>query len=280
MIAAKLINDIRGEVADPDKDRWSDARLLVLLSQAQVELALETRVLISRKTIPVIVGKAEYSIDENTELVLRVHNENGPVELLSHFEMDDEKPQWEFETGPTVQKVIYDLLSPNKLILYPIPSLATDAEQYTFEAGNGSSFVGGELLGVVTSIDNYSFNSPFGVVANLIQPGVEEFFDSPFGVVTSISESTSKLTVQYARRPKELTSVNSELELSESFREALLHLTVFRALTADIDARANALADKHYKLYSMQLTRLKNNKAHNQVKGNNARLVTRNPYAS
>lgn len=279
MIAAKLINDIRGEVADPNKERWSDARLLVLLSQAQVELALETRVLISRKTLPVVTGKAEYFIDENTELVLRVHNENGPIELLSHFEMDDKKLAWEFETGPVVQKVIYDLLSPNRLILYPIPSLAADAEQYTFEAGD-NSFVGGELLGVVTGIDNYSFNSPFGVVANLVQPGIEESFDSPFGVVTSISESTSKLTIQYARRPKELTSVNSELELSESFKEALLHLTVFRALTADIDAKANALADKHYKLYSMQLARLKNNKAHNQVKGNNARLVVRNPYAS
>ncbi len=279
MKASDLLTDIRAELADPTKERWSDSRLLVLLSQAQVEVASETRVLIKRISIPVIAGQREYNLDKDTELVLRVTNTQTPIELLSHYEMDALKTNWEQDTGPTVEKVVYDLLSPNKLILYPIPLQASDADVYTIEAGASNTFVGGELLGVVTSIDNYSMTSVFGVVADLVQPGIEEVFNSVLGVVTSISESSGTLQVQYAKRPAALASEDSELELSAAFYKALLHLTCFNALNADIDAKSSALADRHYSLYGGQLARLKNNKAHNQVKGNNARTIVRNPYA-
>ena len=276
---SQLLTDIRSELADPEKQRWSDPRLLILLSKAQTEIALATRVLVERKAILVVAGQSEYFIDENAEVLLRAHTEQGAIELVSHFEMDDYKASWESDTGPTVEKIVYDLLTPNRIVLYPTPSVADNADNYTFEAGDSIDYVGGELLGVVTSIDNYSFNSPFGVVVNLSQPGVEEVFNSPFGVVTAINESSGTLKVQYSKRPAKITSVESELELSESFTEAMLHLVCSKALTADIDAKASALSDKHYQLYQIQLNRLKSNKAHNQVKGNNARTIQRNPYA-
>ena len=276
---SKLISDIRSELADPKEERWSDTRLLTLLSQAQTEIAVETRVIVARKTIPVVAGQREYFIDENTELLLRAYAERGDIEMLSHFEMDDYKADWETITGPTVERIVYDLLTPNRIIVYPIPELSAGSDVYTFEAGESNPFVGGELLGVVTGIDNYSFNSPYGVVTKLTQPGIEETFNSPFGVVTDISVSTGSLKLQYAKRPAELTNMNADLELSDSFRKAMLHLVCSNALTADIDAKANALADKHYQLYMVQLNRLKNNKAHNQVKGANARTIQRNPYA-
>lgn len=277
---SRLLTDIRAELADPEEDRWSAPRLLTLLSQAQTEIASETRVLIARKAIPIIAGQREYFIDEDTEILLRAYAEAGDIEMVSHFEMDDYKATWESDVGPTVEKIVYDLLTPNRIILYPIPTLGTGADIYTFEAGDSNPLVGGELLGVVTDIDNYSFTSPLGVVTNLIQPGVTESFSSPYGIVTSISESLGTLKIQYAKRPAELVNVDTPLELSDSFRKAMLHLTCSNALTADIDAKANALADKHYQLYLVQMNRLKNNKAHNQVKGANARTIHRNPYAS
>jgi hypothetical protein len=276
---AKLIKDIRSELADPDKSRWSDSRLITVLSQAQIDLAYATRVLIKRKVIPVVSGQSEYFIDEDAEVILRAYNEQGAIEFVSQFEMDDFKAGWESVYGPAVEKIVYDILTPNRIVLYPTPQLATGADVYTFEAGDSNNYVGGELLGVVSSIDNYSFTSPFGVVSKLSQPGVEDVFDTPFGLVTAISESTGTLKVQYAKRPAELTSMDSVLELSSSFDEALLRLSCSKALTADYDTKANALADKHYQLYLVQLNRLKSNKAHNQVKGNNARTIQRNPYA-
>ncbi len=277
---SKLLTDIRAELADPEKERWSDRRLLSLLSQAQTEIAHATRVLIARKAIPIIAGQSEYFIDDTADSLLRVLTPTGPVELLSHFEMDDYKPAWELDTGATVEKIVYDLLSPNRIIVYPTPVASSDATAYPFEAGNSIDFVGGERLGVVTSIGNYSLSAPLGAVTNIIEPGTETSFSSPFGVITSISESVGSLMLQYAKRPAELLNENSELELSESFRQAMLHLTVSMAFTADIDTKSDALANKHYQLYQVQLDRLKSNKAHNQVKGNNARTISRNIYAS
>lgn len=269
------INDIRHELADPKRERWSDNRLLSLLSDAQTEIAHELRCLISRVSVAVIAGVRECTLPENADILLRVYSTNGPIEKVSHYDMDAQHPTWEFDTGSTVQKVVYDLLTPNKIILYPVPTTDGAANAYTFESGDGGAYVGSNRLGVVTGIDNYTFGSQLGEVTNLFQPGFDEVFVSQYGVVTDIREILSTLTVQYSRRPAVLTSLSSSLELSESFKLALVHLSCFRALNADLDTKSAALAQTHYSLYNAQMKRLQTNSAASQAKGDTARVVRR-----
>lgn len=271
----RYIDDIRAELADPRKERWSDSRLLSLLSDAQAELAHELRVLVSRVSLSVIEGVREYTLPDNADILLRVYTPDGPIEKVSHYEMDSKYPTWEFATGPSTEKVVYDLLTPNKIILYPIPSQDGDAANYIFTAGEQGAYVGSEYFGVVTSIDNYTFNDNLGEITDLFQPGFNEVFNQPYGVVTNISQVVNTLVVQYSRRPAVLTSLNSELELSESFKLALVHLTCFRALSADLDTKSGQLANTHFQLYNNQLSRLRSNAAANQTKGNTAREISR-----
>lgn len=272
------INDIRHELADPRKERWTDNRLISLLSDAQAEIAHELRCLISRVSLSVIAGVREYTLPEDADILLRVHSTSGPIEKVSHYDMDAQNPTWEFDTGSTVQKVVYDLLTPNKIVLYPIPTVDSAASVYTFEAGDANAYVGSDRLGVVTGIDNYTFGSQFGEVSNLFQPGFTEVFSSQFGVVTDIREILSTLTVQYSRRPAVLTSLSSKLELSESFKLALVHFACFRALSADLDTKSAALAQTHYSLYNAQMKRLQSNSAASQSKGDTARTVKREVF--
>lgn len=269
------ISDIRQELADPKQERWSDNRLLSLLSDAQTELAHELRCLISRVSISVIAGIREYTLPDDADTLLRVYSTDGQIEKCSHYDMDMQNPTWEAATGQKVERVIYDLLTPNRIILYPTPAQDDSVAAYTFEDGDGGLFVGSERLGVVTSIDNYTFNRPFGVVTNLFEPGITEVFNSPFGVVSDIRNITTNLVVQYARRPKPLTSMYSTLELSEAFKLAMVHLTCFRALSADIDAKSAQLASTHFNLYNVQLKRLQGNASMNQTRGNTGRTIHR-----
>lgn len=271
-----LLN-IRQELADPKGERWSNSRLLSLLSDSQTEIAHELRCLISKITIAVVEGTREYKLPDDTDILLRAYGENGPIEVLSHYEMDSVNCTWEHDTGPTVSKVIFDLLTPNRIILYPIPSKNSAGAQYTFTDGD-ESFVGGERLGVVTAIDNYSFSSPFGVVTKLFEPGILESISSVYGVTTDISEIYSTLAIQYARRPAVLTSTNSIIELTESAKLAMVHLTCARALSADLDTKSAALASTHFSLYNAQMARLKNNASHNSAKGSTSRMVKREVF--
>lgn len=272
------INNIRQELADPRKERWSDSRLLSLLSDAQAEIAHELRCLVSRVSLSVIAGVREYKLPDNADILLRVYSTNGPIDKLSHYEMDSQNATWEFDTGATVEKVIYDLLTPNRVILYPIPTVDGAANSYTFEAGDNDAFVGSNRLGVVTSIDNYTFGSQLGEVTDLFQPGFDEVFSSQYGVVTDIREILGTLIVQYSRRPAVLTSLSSELELSESFKLALVHFACFRALSADLDTKSAALAQTHFALFNAQMKRLSSNSAASQSKGDTARVVRREVF--
>jgi len=274
----RYIDDIRAELADPRKERWSDSRLLSLLSDSQAELAHELRVLVSRISLPIIQGVREYTLPSDADILLRAYSPDGPVDKVSHYEMDAKDPTWEFDTGPKVEKVIYDLLTPNKIILYPTPNQDGESLQYNFSAGDEEAYVGSEYFGVVTSIDNYTFNTNLGEITDLFQPGFEEVFSQPYGVITNISQVINNLVVQYSRRPAVLTSLNSDLELGESFKLALVHLTCFRAFSADLDTQSGRLASTHFQLYNNQLARLKNNAAANQSKGNTAREISRRVF--
>ena len=131
---------------------------------------------------------------------------------------------------------------------------------------------------MVTGIDNYTFGSQLGEVTDLFQPGYDEVFSSQYGVVTDIREILSTLTVQYSRRPLVLTSLNSSLELSESFKLALVHFSCFRALSADLDTKSSALAQTHYSLYNAQMKRLQSNSSASQSKGDTARVIRREVF--
>lgn len=272
------INDIRHELADPKKERWSDSRLLSLLSDAQTEIAHELRCLVSKVQLSIIAGVSEYTLPDNADILLRVYSTNGPIEKLSHYEMDVLNPTWEFDTGPSVEKIVYDLLTPNKLVVYPKPTQDGAADAYTFEAGDETAYVGSERLGVVTSIDNYTFGSQFGEVTNTFQPGFNEVFSSQFGVITDIRELIATILVQYSRRPAKLINMNSSLELTESCKLAMVHLTCFRALSADIDTKSAQLASTHFSLYNAQMSRLKNNAAASQSKGDTSRSIRREVF--
>lgn len=275
---ATIINDVQARLADEREIHWTRTRLLFLLSQAQIKIAHETRVLTKRISLGVLKGVREYKLPDDVDQLLRAHGDSGSIEFRSHSEMDEREPSWEKRTGKTVEKLIYDMLTPARLIVYPIPAESDNAELYTFEAGDPTVMAGGELLGAVAGISGLSSSSPFGEVTDIYVPGTNTVFSSQFGVVTRIEDVVANLELQYSRRPVELLTEDAELELSQHYNLALTLLTCFYALDADHSAGSKQNADRYLAMYNDEMRVLKSNKAHNQTRGTNHRDVQRSYF--
>lgn len=114
-------------------------------------------------------------------------------------------------------------------------------------------FVGGSVFGVTVGIDNYTMNSVFGTATELYEPGIKETYDSDFGVITDVFTGSSKLKLYYIRNPKDLTSVNEELDTPYMFDTALKYYVVGQAFLNDLNEQYQVKGGQQLTFYTREL---------------------------
>lgn len=115
-------------------------------------------------------------------------------------------------------------------------------------------YYGDELFGIVTGIDNFSLNSPYGVVIDLSTPGVtQEVFNSVYGVVSNITETRGIIRLWYIRYPADLADLDAELTLPSSYDVAIKHYVVSHAFDDDLDTRYAEKSSKAASYYLREL---------------------------
>src|SRR5690606_15746767 len=108
--------------------------------------------------------------------------------------------------------------------------------------------------GFVADITDFTASSPYGLVTSFIEDGVEiENFLSNYGTVSSISETDNGLTVYYIRKPKEITSLEDELEIDSMFDTAIKYYVTGMALRDDLDTQNRTLGKEELDLYTREL---------------------------
>ncbi len=123
----RILSNIRRALTDPSQKRWLDSRLLSLIDEAQKDLATKAG-LIRKTNIPVTVSadSSEQSFPSNIYSLTRVTDINKePLRLATHYELDEENPSWENDTGTELEVIVYDLLSNEKYKVYPIVTAQT-----------------------------------------------------------------------------------------------------------------------------------------------------------
>jgi hypothetical protein len=83
MQALDIVNFFRILVAEPYKTRWSDSDAMTLASQAQRDVARETRWLVGRYAIQTVPGQQEYAMRREIVALERVYvvTSTGPQQL-------------------------------------------------------------------------------------------------------------------------------------------------------------------------------------------------------
>lgn len=278
-----ILTRVRDTLADPNKERWSDERLLRLLDEAQQDVAKQSQLLKGTYDLSLVIGQAEYNLPEDLWLITRATFDDYEIPLKSYDKMDEEatkysltrsghlgvertrgysvnvdsdyrRSNWEVAEGAEIQALIFDNRNMQKIRVFPIPDAAIAEEAYTFENAGTPEFAGDELLGVSTSITDYTLNSVYGVVTSLYEPVVQhEIFDSPYGVVTEITESTVVIKIWYIKMPAQLTTLSDELELPRMFDVALKHYVVGHALRDDIETQYRQMGAECLQMYEREL---------------------------
>ena len=272
----------RDTLADPEGERWSDARLIRLLDEGQQDVAKHTKILKGEADIYMAEGQAIYQLPSDVWLLTRAAFNNCLIEFYSHAQLDElvrthaiESSQtyyernsygtygnteisntsycWETETGTSVQALIFDRRNMDEIRVFPIPSEGMAANSYLFETDD-PEFDGAELLGVTTDVTGYSFNSVFGVVSDLYDPQIEvENFLDVYGVLTAVNESEGVVHLWYIRMPTAVTTVDDDLEIPTMFDTALKHYVVSNAFDDDYDTRFAEKAQKAAALYEREV---------------------------
>lgn len=274
----QIIRNARFKLGDVNAERWTDDRLLNLVEAAQLDIVKQTKILKRSFNVLMIEGQHTYELPEDAWIILRATYNNVPLALKTYDEMDsfvetvgisahrvsnvDHKVPysiraaanaWETDTGKDVLALIYDNREHNTIRVYPIPANLSDVD-YTFDKPGLPEFLGDDYTGVVTAITDYTFNSVFGIVAELYDPNIAlEHTSSDFGVVTGIAESNSTVTVWCCRRPASLTSVYDSLEVASIYDDAIMHYVVAHAFDDDVDARSMEKSNKALGYYKREL---------------------------
>lgn len=274
----------RDTLADPNKERWSDDRLLRILDEGQKDLCRQTKVLKGQYEFILEVGVHTYELPTNIWLITRASYANEEIQLYTYDNMDERmrkqrlsrqyndsrergqgyssaidyvgQSRWELDESDRINALIYDNRNLGEIRVYPIPNENIAESNYTFENAGDVEFAGDEYFGVVTDITgnpDYTFDSPFGVVTQLFDPSIKSEQIDDFGVVTDIVDSTGACNIWYIRLPDDITDVLDDLELPYMFDTALKHYVVSQAFRDDLDVQYRDMAAESFTLYKREL---------------------------
>jgi len=219
----------RDTLADPLQERWSDARLLRLVDDAQKSIVLHANYLRTKVQVPLLNGQADYQLGSIVHKLTRVLNEQQiAVPLLSHVQADKlYGVRWELAVGPTVLAIVYDKLDANWFKVYPIPDAALAST-------------------IVPTTPFYGVGTSGLVQADAVS--------SPYGVVTGFEvQSTAFLTVSVLTNPVDILAATDVLQLNSVFDTAIKFYVTGMALRDSKDAQDRQTGNEELGFYQVSL---------------------------
>lgn len=242
---ADILERVRDSLSDSTGDRWSDARLLRLIDEAQKDLAKKSLLLREKIGVSLLADISVYELPTDTIHTQRFVNAEGEeIVCKTHEQMDKLDPGWEIRTGDEVEYIVYDKLNPRQFKIYPIITAS--------DGGAGETFLTDDY-GVVTAVDEDTVLDDYGVAASITTSAtLTATWSSVYGVVTDESTIYQSIVVYYYRYPVEINAIDiapSELEIDAIYDRALKLYVVGEALLDDKDTQDVTLGRSRKKEY-------------------------------
>ena len=205
MTAQDIILQARERLGDIKEQRWSNDRLLAIVSQGQVDICLETGYLRKDIILPLVNGESIYNLPRDCYSIKRVEYDGKLLPLHSRSDKDIPRAVM---TDYVAYKSNLDM---NKLEIQPEIVGVTTIKVVQGSITTDDNFLVTPIYGVVASTDDESIivDQPYGVVtgmeidqtSNIPSLGYGEIFGSPldrsivymangaYGVTTNIEYS-------------------------------------------------------------------------------------------
>jgi len=184
--------------------------------------------------------------------------EGNQIPLRSHAQMDDINPTWEFDTGTSLEYIVFDKLNPGQFKVYPIPEVGDIPNTYI--AGT---------YGVVVGIEGDTVASPYGIVVDINTTVTQTAtFSSDYGELSDMSEVLKSLLVYYHERPAEVDAIDSGtsvLNIDEMYDKAVKHYVIGMAWRDDQDTQNRRLGAEELQFYAMEFINAKKHSAADNI---------------
>lgn len=182
----------RDTLADIDKQRWSEPRLIRLIDEAQKDIARHSKILSGVVEFPLVPGTYMYTLPEDLFIIKRAAFADTEIPFVTYDSMDEQarkvsnsrtgehnrgysantstRTTWQLDTANYIDSIIYDNRNMGEIRVYPIPDDGITENTYTFD---NSGYLDPTI---------YATDSPYGIMSSV--PTTDELVDI-LGIVTS-----------------------------------------------------------------------------------------------
>ena len=108
------------DVSEPQ--RWSNERLMELLSEGQDAMCKDIPLVTTKATITTSPGQEEYNLPLGSVKLLRASCDGEPVTISSYEDIEEFDVEWEETTGHTITRLIVNAMSQQTFRPYPMTS--------------------------------------------------------------------------------------------------------------------------------------------------------------
>lgn len=223
MQAKDLLKDIRSSLSDTTRTRWSDERLLSIMSSAIKDIAKNTILFVETTIVVVQNNVSKIDLSDRATKIVRAEYLDNPMEFKTFDEMDYISRKWQLEKGAEVKVIVFDKQKRGMVHLYPIPQ-NTQNQHITYPNG---------IYGILTDI-SYSD----------IQPIMHDHY----GDASSIPDN-ALIKFYYVRKHENVVDVNQELFIDELCEDPIKHFVVGTALRDNIDAQNRTFGTEELNRY-------------------------------
>jgi len=233
METGEVITGAREILSDLDKDRWADERLINLLNNGLLDLAMNTNLFTSKKYVELQNNVRSYDFSEVAVRILRVQYLEKVLPFKTLEEMDSQNISWETVTGDTPKAIIINKQNRSNFTVYPEP---LDVP------GEGIEFP--EAYGIVTSFTyaELDFADVYGDIASITIPG---------------------LIVSYSEKQPKVETLVDVVTVDEFAKVALEHYIAGFAFRDNMDAQNRQMGAEEIALYSTLMNKMKEEKSKN-----------------
>lgn len=224
-----ILTRARNTLSDHDKTRWSDARLISLVDEAQKDICRHGKILRGRLILTYFAGQSIYNLPEEVTTVDKVLLNGRKIPMISHDDLDSYDPEWETRVGD-VQYCVYDKRNRTYIRLWPATVDNLDDIDGTVIPNSDYGFT--------VSIDGYVSNQDYGLITDI------EYYDESV-------ENT--IVVYYLKKPADVTDSYRILSVDDTYDNAIKYYVVGKALRDDIDAQNRAAGAEELAFYDREL---------------------------
>lgn len=254
-----LIKQIRHNLSDTRKQKWSDDRLKYLIDDAQSYINRQHGVLSTEEVVYILPRIKKYKLSNEIVFIKRAESYNFiNIPFYHYSELDRRDVLHQTAVGSKIECISYgggD--SYNTIEIYPMIE-SQSSDYYVDSITNPDGSIVASVADVYNDIIEYQNLSAGGIISYAISDDIIEINDIDGGVAVWMQfvDVIDIVRLFYVRKSKSVFDIN-DLELPSSYDMAIIFYVCYRAYLDYTDREMLVKGREFLNLFNSEMVRLK-----------------------